>query len=69
MVINGRNKERLADAKADIESVATGEVVAQPGDITEPDDIEQLIERTVEEFDSIDHLVTSAGGPPAGSFH
>ncbi|WP_222914778.1 SDR family oxidoreductase [Natrinema sp. SYSU A 869] len=68
VVINGRNEERLEAAKAEIEKVATGRVVAQPGDLTNEDDIETLVETTVEEFGGIDHLVTSAGGPPSGPF-
>ena len=67
-MINGRDEERLAEAKSEIESVAEGEVVAQPGDLTEPDDIEALVETTVDEFGGLDHLVTSAGGPPSGAF-
>lgn len=31
-------------------------------------DIIRLVERTVEEFGGMDHLVTSAGGPPSGPF-
>lgn len=68
VVINGRDEKRLAEAKAAVEAEATGEVVTQSGDLTSPDDIEQLVERTVEEFGGIDHLVTSAGGPPSGTF-
>ena len=68
VVINGRDEERLAQAREEIENVATGEVVAQPGDLTDTDDIETLVETTVEEFGTIDHLVTSAGGPPSGEF-
>ncbi|GAB3676476.1 SDR family oxidoreductase [Halopiger thermotolerans] len=68
VVINGRDEDRLADAKAEIEDVATGEVVAQPGDLTDEDDIERLVETTVDEFGGLDHLVTSAGGPPSGPF-
>ncbi|MGM0398625.1 MAG: SDR family oxidoreductase [Halobacteriota archaeon] len=68
VVINGRDEERLAEAKAEVEAVATGEVVAQAGDLTDPDDIETLVDRTVEEFGGMDHLVTSAGGPPSGAF-
>jgi 3-oxoacyl-[acyl-carrier protein] reductase len=68
VVINGRDEERLAEAKSEIESVAEGEVVAQPGDLTEPDDIEALVETAVDEFGGLDHLVTSAGGPPSGAF-
>ena len=68
VVLNGRDEDRLADARADVEDVATGEVVTQPGDLTEADDTEAMIERTVEEFGTVDHLVTSAGGPPSGAF-
>ncbi|WP_049982269.1 SDR family oxidoreductase [Halorubrum sp. BV1] len=68
VVINGRDEDRLAEALEEVEAVASGEVVAQSGDLTDPDDIETLVERTVDEFGTIDHLVTSAGGPPSGAF-
>ena len=68
VVINGRDEERLAEAKADVEAVATADVVAQPGDLTDADDIDAMVDRTVEEFGGMDHLVTSAGGPPSGAF-
>ncbi|SNZ02886.1 3-oxoacyl-[acyl-carrier protein] reductase [Natronoarchaeum philippinense] len=68
VVVNGRDEAQLADAADEIRAVASGEVVEQPGDLTEKEDIEQLVERTVEEFGTVDHLVTSAGGPPSGPF-
>ncbi|MFB6132221.1 MAG: SDR family oxidoreductase [Halanaeroarchaeum sp.] len=68
VVINGRDDERLAAAREEIAASATGEVVAQRGDVTDPDDVETLVDRTVDEFGGIDHLVTSAGGPPSGAF-
>lgn len=68
VVINGRSEDRLAEAKADVESVAAGSVLAVQGDLTNPDEIDNLVERTVEEFGGIDHLVTNAGGPPSGAF-
>ncbi|WP_336037215.1 SDR family oxidoreductase [Halobacterium yunchengense] len=68
VVMNGRDEQRLADAVADVREDATGEVVGQPGDLTDPDDVEALVDRTVEEFGTVDHLVTSAGGPPSGPF-
>jgi 3-oxoacyl-[acyl-carrier protein] reductase len=68
VVINGRDEQRLAEAKDEIREVATGKVVTQQGDLTEKDDIERLVETTVEEFGGLDHLVTSAGGPPSGAF-
>jgi 3-oxoacyl-[acyl-carrier protein] reductase len=68
VVINGRDKAKLAEAKADIEAIADGDVVAQTGDLTNRSDVESLVDRTVDEFGGLDHLVTSAGGPPSGAF-
>jgi len=68
VVINGRNEDRLAEAVRDVEAIARGEVVAQTGDITEPDDIDALVETTLDTFGRLDHLVTNAGGPPSGPF-
>lgn len=36
------------------------------GDITDPAVPAALVQQTVDEFGGIDHLVTSAGGPPSG---
>jgi 3-oxoacyl-[acyl-carrier protein] reductase len=68
VVVNGRDADRLADAVADIEATASGDVLAQPGDITDPDDVSALVDATVDAFGGLDHLVTSAGGPPSGAF-
>ncbi|WP_101297000.1 SDR family oxidoreductase [Halegenticoccus soli] len=68
VVMNGRDEDRLADAVEDVRADATGEVVGQAGDLTDPDDIRRLVDRTVDEFGGMDHLVTSAGGPPSGPF-
>ena len=68
VIMNGRDEDRLTEAVEDVRSDATGEVVGQPADLTDPEDITTLVDRTVEEFGGIDHLVTSAGGPPSGPF-
>lgn len=68
VVINGRDSERLSDAADDLRESAAGEVVAHPGDLTDPDDVEGVIDRAVQEFGGLDHLVTNAGGPPSGPF-
>ncbi|MFB6185081.1 MAG: SDR family oxidoreductase [Haloarculaceae archaeon] len=68
VVINGRDESRLADARDDLTDLGDGRVVAQQGDLTDPDDIERLVERPVDEFGGLDHLVTNAGGPPSGPF-
>ncbi|KAB1190446.1 SDR family oxidoreductase [Haloferax sp. MBLA0076] len=68
VVVNGRDEDRLDDAVEEIEAVARGSVLGVVGDLTERTDIRNLVDRTVEEFGSIDHLVTNTGGPRACQF-
>ncbi|WP_134668445.1 SDR family oxidoreductase [Halorussus marinus] len=68
VAICARGEEQLADAKAELEAAGDGDVVAVRTDITDPDEVEALVEATVEEFGGLDHVVTSAGGPPSGRF-
>jgi 3-oxoacyl-[acyl-carrier protein] reductase len=68
VLINGRDEDRLEAAREDIEAVATGDVATRAGDITDPAETEALVETAVSEFGGLDHLVTSAGGPPSGAF-
>jgi Dehydrogenases with different specificities (related to short-chain alcohol dehydrogenases) len=68
VVINGRDEQRLSAAATELAAIGGGEVIAQPGDLREPEDIQLLVERTVDAYGGIDHLVTSAGGPPSGAF-
>jgi Dehydrogenases with different specificities (related to short-chain alcohol dehydrogenases) len=68
VVINGRDENRLEAAAEEVRASATGEVVPVAGDLTDPEDTERLVRSTVEAFDGLDHLVTSAGGPPSGPF-
>ena len=68
VVINGRDEDQLEQAIADIESEAAdgATVIGQAGDITDPDVPAAIVEATIEEFGGLDHLITSAGGPPPG---
>lgn len=68
VIINGRTKSDLEEAAEEIRDVATGSVITQQGDITNEEDIEQLVETAVSQFGGLDHLVTNAGGPPSGPF-
>jgi len=68
VVINGRDENRLADAVEEITRSAHGEVVGVAGDITNPDDVETIVETAVDTFGGIDHLVTSTGGPTRYKF-
>ncbi|WP_458185898.1 SDR family oxidoreductase [Haladaptatus sp. NG-WS-4] len=68
VVICARGEDDLAAAEEEIDGMGEGTVLAVPTDITDPDEVESLIEATVDEFGGLDHLVTSAGGPPSGPF-
>ncbi|MFW5965627.1 MAG: SDR family oxidoreductase [Halodesulfurarchaeum sp.] len=68
VTINGRDRQRLEAAREELREVGPGTVRAQQADITDPDAAEELLEGTVSAFGGLDHLVTSAGGPPSGAF-
>ncbi|WP_435348014.1 SDR family oxidoreductase [Haloarchaeobius sp. HRN-SO-5] len=68
VTICGRDEDRLAAAEAEVEEFGTGDVLSRRGDITDPDDVTDLVETTVEAFGGLDHVVTSAGGPRSGPF-
>ncbi|WP_433626640.1 SDR family oxidoreductase [Halomicrococcus sp. NG-SE-24] len=68
VTICARGEEALADAETVVDDMGDGDVLAIPADITDPDEIEALVDETVETFGGLDHLVTSAGGPPSGRF-
>jgi len=68
VVLNGRDKDRLDAAAEAVREAGPGRVVTQQGDITVKADIEEVVEAAVDEFGGIDHVVTSAGGPPSGPF-
>jgi NAD(P)-dependent dehydrogenase (short-subunit alcohol dehydrogenase family) len=63
VLINGRDEDRLESAAEELRSEATGEVHTHAGDITDPETTEVLVQKTLEKFGGIDHIVTSAGGP------
>ncbi|WP_280536206.1 SDR family oxidoreductase [Halopenitus sp. POP-27] len=70
VAINGRNVDALEEAAAELREEAAGDTRVLPiqGNLTDENDIETLVETTVDEFGGLDHLVTSAGGPPSGPF-
>jgi 3-oxoacyl-[acyl-carrier protein] reductase len=68
VAICGRDQDRLDDARADLESVGDGDVLAVQTDITDADQLTGFVDETVNKFGGLDHVVTSAGGPPSGPF-
>jgi 3-oxoacyl-[acyl-carrier protein] reductase len=70
VAICGRSPERLEEALVELRrDAADGESVAGwTADITQPDDVAQLIDNIVARFGGLDIVITNAGGPPAGRF-
>jgi len=67
-VLNGRDRDRLESAIAQVKSETSGEVIGSSADVSKADDCKRLVESVVERFGSIDILVCNAGGPPSTSF-
>ncbi len=63
-----RDEMALNKTKADIIAATGAEVLAVVADMTNPHDIETVVQQTVEQFGGLHILVTNAGGPPAGFF-
>lgn len=62
VVITGRNEERLAEAKSEIEETSTGKVLTIAMDVRNTDDVARMVDETIAEFGTIDHLVNNAAG-------
>lgn len=68
VVINGRNEETLTATVEELNTEYPGEVTGIVADITNAADAERLVNEGAERLNGLDHLVTSAGGPPSGEF-
>ncbi|RSD28206.1 SDR family oxidoreductase [Mesobacillus subterraneus] len=68
VVISGRDGEKLAKVAEELKQSGTGQIVYKQTDITQPEQIKELIGSAIEHFGQLDILVNNAGGPPAGSF-
>jgi 3-oxoacyl-[acyl-carrier protein] reductase len=67
VVICARGEQRLHQARDDIASNTGGEVRAFVADVTDKRQVKDVVGKIVDEFGTIDILVSNAGGPPAGS--
>jgi 3-oxoacyl-[acyl-carrier protein] reductase len=68
LLICARTVAPLEEAGQAIHDATGAEVVAVPTDLTNPQDVERLMETARTEFGKIDILVTNTGGPPPGLF-
>jgi 3-oxoacyl-[acyl-carrier protein] reductase len=69
VAISGRDPEKLAAAKAEIEALSgRNDVVAIEADVSSPDGGRAFVEAAIAQLGQVDILVTNAGGPPPGTF-
>jgi 3-oxoacyl-[acyl-carrier protein] reductase len=61
--MNGRDRERLADAAASVHGA-----VPLPGDVGDTDGAQRFVAEAAESLGGVDILITNAGGPPPGTF-
>lgn len=68
IIICGRDKENLQNAKLEIEKQTQAEVLALTGDLSITDQRDHIIKNALQAYKTIDILITNTGGPPAGKF-
>ncbi|PAV28776.1 2,4-dienoyl-CoA reductase [Virgibacillus profundi] len=62
VVITGRNEDKLTAAKNELTAISTGNVFIIPMDVRKPEDVQRMVEKTIEKYGTIDHLVNNAAG-------
>jgi 3-oxoacyl-[acyl-carrier protein] reductase len=68
VAINSRSADSLRLATDQILKETGRKVTNFPGDATDPDVPDRLIQATIEALGGLDLLITNTGGPPPGSF-
>lgn len=68
LAINARGVDALDETCKSIASSTGVEVLALPGDLSNPAQVDAMVKAAIERFGRIDILVTNAGGPPSGQF-
>jgi len=68
LAICSRTEEKLTKAAEEIRRETGADVLAVRADVSVPDEVKQLVGKTVAHYNRLDILVTNAGGPPFGHF-
>ncbi|MQG84418.1 MAG: SDR family oxidoreductase [SAR202 cluster bacterium] len=68
VVICARRQELLDSAVNEIKTTAKGEIIGISADVTNPDDIKNVVESCITKFGRIDILVNNAGTSNANNF-
>ena len=66
VAICARNREKLNSAQEEIAQETGGIVRAYVADVTQKNQVQNMVENIVDEFGTIDILICNAGGPPSG---
>ncbi|MGZ6505475.1 MAG: SDR family oxidoreductase [Tumebacillaceae bacterium] len=68
VMIASRNEEALQTTAEEIREATGGEVAYCVTDVSKREDIDRLMQKTIETYGALNVLVTNAGGPPGGTF-
>lgn len=68
LAICSRTEEKLTKAAEEIRRETGAEVLAIRADVSVPDEVKELVRKTMDHYNRLDILVTNAGGPPFGHF-
>jgi 3-oxoacyl-[acyl-carrier protein] reductase len=68
LALNSRSLDKLQSAADAISQESGGRTAAFPGDLTNQDIPNKLVNQTIETFGGLDILITNAGGPPPAKF-
>ncbi len=66
--IFSRSRDEIEDTASEITTRCKVSVLASTADVTNQEQIDQVIEDTIQKFNGIDILINNAGGPPFGFF-
>ena len=67
LAINSRGEKHLSEAADELSQFGV-DVISLPGDVTDPETPQNLVDQTISAFNGLDLLFTNAGGPPPASF-
>ena len=68
VAITARNGDKLTAVAQAISKDTGAEVLPIVGDVTKPDDVERMVQSTIDRWGRLDVLITNAGGPATGKF-
>ena len=68
VAVCGRNAQRLEAARESLNDAGTGSVLTAQADITDPDELDAVVEEVTGDFGGLDHVVASAGAPATKPF-